>query len=80
MLSHINVGSGKEITIKNLAEIIKKVVNFKGNLNFDTNMPDGSIRKLVDSSRLTKLGWKYTTDLEIGLTKTYDWYLASLKN
>jgi len=76
MLSHINVGSGKEISIKNLAEIIKKVVNFKGNLNFDTNMPDGSMRKLVDSSRLTKLGWKYTTDLEIGLTKTYDWYLT----
>jgi GDP-L-fucose synthase len=80
MLSHINIGSGKEITIKNLAEIIKKVVNFKGNLNFDTNMPDGSMRKLVDSSRLKKLGWKYTTDLESGLTKTYDWYLTSLKN
>ena len=80
MLSHINIGSGKEITIKNLAELMKKVVNFNGNLNFDTNMPDGSMRKLVDSCRLAKLGWSPSTNLEIGLTKTYDWYVNSLKH
>ena len=80
MLSHINIGTGKDITIKKMAEIMKKVVGFKGNLNFDKSKPDGPIRKLIDNSRLTSLGWKYSTDLEIGLTKTYDWYVKSLQH
>jgi len=80
MLSHINIGTGKDITIKKMAEIMKKVVGFKGNLNFDKSKPDGPMRKLIDNSRLTSLGWKYSTDLEIGLTKTYDWYVKSLQH
>ena len=59
-----------------IAEIMKEVVGFKGNLTFDIQKPDGSPRKLIDVSRLTKMGWKYSIDLEEGLKKTYKWYLT----
>jgi len=74
MLSHINVGTGKDVTIKEMSETMKEVVGFKGNLTFDTTKPDGSPRKLIDVSRLSNMGWKYTIDLEEGLKKTYKWY------
>jgi GDP-L-fucose synthase len=74
MLSHINVGTGKDLTIKELVETMKEVVGFKGNLIFDTKKPDGSPRKLIDVSRLSNMGWKYSIDLEEGLKKTYKWY------
>ena len=74
MLSHINVGTGKDVTIKEMAETMKEVVGFKGNLTFDTTKPDGSPRKLIDVSRLSSMGWKYSIDLEKGLKKTYEWY------
>jgi len=74
MLSHINVGTGKDITIREVAETIKRVVGFKGELKFDTSKPDGSKRKLIDVSRLTAMGWTYSVQLEEGLKKTYDWY------
>jgi len=74
MLSHINVGTGKDVTIKEMAETMKEVVGFKGNLTFDTTKPDGSPRKLIDVSRLSNMGWKYSIDLEEGLKKTYKWY------
>jgi len=74
MLSHINVGTGKDVTIKEMAEAMKEVVGFKGNLIFDTTKPDGSPRKLIDVSRLSNMGWKYSIDLEEGLKKTYKWY------
>ena len=74
MLSHINVGTGKDISIKEMAAVMKEVVGFKGNLVFDTKKPDGSARKLIDVSRLSNMGWKYTIDLEEGLKKTYKWY------
>jgi len=74
MLSHINVGTGKDVTIKEMAETMKEVVGFKGNLTFDTTKPDGSPRKLIDVSRLSNMGWKYSIDLEDGLKKTYKWY------
>jgi GDP-L-fucose synthase len=69
--SHINVGSGKELTIKELAETIKEVINFKGKINFDPSKPDGSLRKLLNSERINKLGFKPKTDLKEGLIKTY---------
>jgi GDP-L-fucose synthase len=74
MLSHINVGTGKDVTIKEVAEAMKEIVGFKGNLTFDTTKPDGPPRKLIDVSRLSSMGWKYSIDLEKGLKKTYEWY------
>jgi GDP-L-fucose synthase len=74
MLSHINVGTGKDVTIREMAETMKEVVGFKGNLTFDTAKPDGSPRKLINVSRLSNMGWKYSIDLEEGLKKTYNWY------
>ena len=74
----LNVGSGKEITIKNLSNLIKEIVGFKGELNFDSSKPDGNPRKLLDSSKLFNLGWKPKIDLNIGLDTTYKWYLESL--
>ncbi len=75
MLSHINVGTGKDITIRELAEIMKEVVGFNGELFFDTSRPDGTSRKLIDVSRLSKMGWNYRTNLREGLAETYKWFL-----
>ena len=74
MLSHINIGTGKDVTIREVAETIKDIVGFKGDLIFDTEKPEGPPRKLIDVSRLTNMGWKYSIDLEEGLKKTYKWY------
>ena len=78
MLSHINVGTGKDVTIREMAETMRQVVEFKGNVVFDTSRPDGPPRKLIDVSRLSNMGWEYTTDLEQGFSKTYKWYLNNL--
>jgi GDP-L-fucose synthase len=79
MLSHINVGTGKDVTIREMAETMKEVIGFKGKLTFDTTKPDGAPRKLIDVSRLSNMGWKCSVDLEDGLTKTYKWYMESCK-
>ncbi|SMN01460.1 GDP-L-fucose synthetase [uncultured Candidatus Thioglobus sp.] len=76
MLSHINIGTGKDITIRETAQTMKEVVGFEGDIKFDSSKPDGSPRKLIDVSRLTNMGWKYHTDLQAGLEKTYAWYLT----
>jgi GDP-L-fucose synthase len=76
MLSHINVGTGLDVTIREMAETMKVVVGFEGVLTFDTSKPDGAPRKLIDISRLSNLGWNYSINLEDGLRKTYKWYLA----
>lgn len=78
MLSHINVGTGVENSISQLAREIKKIVNFKGNIIFDKSMPDGTPRKVVEVSKLSSLGWKYSVELNDGLRRTYDWYKKSL--
>jgi len=75
MLSHINVGTGSDCTIRELAETIAKVVGFSGQVIFDASKPDGTPRKLMDVSRLSALGWRYRYDLETGLTMTYRWFL-----
>ena len=77
MMSHINVGSGQEITIYQLAELIQKVVGFQGEITFDPTKPDGALRKLMDSSRLRSLGWKAQIDLEEGLNATYHNFLIN---
>ncbi len=77
MLSHINIGSGKDISISETAEIMKRVVGYNGKIIFDTDKPDGAPRKLLDTSRLTAMGWRYQVELEEGLQRTYQWYLAN---
>jgi nucleoside-diphosphate-sugar epimerase len=74
MLSHINVGTGTGITIRELAENIKEVVNFNGKLTFDTSRPDGAPKKIIDVSRLSNMGWKFNTNLKDGLSHTYRWF------
>ena len=80
MCSHINVGNGEELTIQELAEIIKDVVGFKGNINFDKTKPDGNLRKLMNSERLLNLGWKPKVKLIDGLENTYKDYLKVNEN
>jgi len=75
MLSHINVGTGVDITIREIAEAMKEVTGYKGKITFDTTKPDGTPRKLIDVVRLEKMGWKYGVDLKEGLSTTYEWYL-----
>ena len=76
--SLLNVGSGYEISILELAKKIKEVVNFDGSLVFDNTKPDGNPRKLLDSSKIFKLGWKPETSIDEGLQNSYRWYLESL--
>lgn len=75
MLSHINVGTGTDCSIAELAQTMKKVVGFAGALKFDSSKPDGTPRKLMDVSRLKALGWQYSITLEDGLRSTYEWFL-----
>lgn len=77
MLSHINVGTGVDCTIREMAMTMSKVVGFSGDVAFDSTKPDGTPRKLMDVSRLASLGWKYKIDLEAGLRSTYQWFLAN---
>ena len=73
-----NVGSGKDITIKELAETIQKVTGHQGNIVWDASKPDGTPRKLMDVSKMKDMGWRFTTELEEGIEKTYDWYLENI--
>lgn len=72
---HINIGTGKEITIRELAELIVKTVGYQGQLTFDSSKPDGTMRKLTDPSKLHDLGWHHKIDIEEGVQKMYEWYL-----
>ncbi|WP_300386855.1 GDP-L-fucose synthase [Clostridium sp.] len=75
-----NIGTGKEITIRGLAEMVKDVVGYEGNLVFDASKPDGTPRKLLDVSRLEASGWKYKTELKDGIEKAYKWFLENYSN
>jgi nucleoside-diphosphate-sugar epimerase len=77
MQSHINIGTGKDISINELAYIVKEVVGYTGEIRFDTNKPDGSSRKQMNIDLLNKLGWKSTTSLSSGLRKTYDEFILN---
>ena len=74
----VNVGSGQELTIRELAERVGAVVGFTGELRFDSSKPDGTPRKLSDVSRIHQLGWRHKIELDQGLRETYAWYLANL--
>jgi GDP-L-fucose synthase len=73
-----NVGSGKDITIKELAKTIQKVTGHKGQIIWDSSKPDGTPRKLMDVSKMKEVGWQYTTELELGIEKTYSWFLENI--
>jgi GDP-L-fucose synthase len=77
MQSHINVGFGSDVTIAELAKAVGKTVDYQGNIRFDTNKPDGSPRKWMDSGRLNQLGWLPKVELKKGLSKAYEGFLAS---
>jgi GDP-L-fucose synthase len=79
MLSHINVGFGSDVTIKELAKMVSEVVGYKGSISFDVTKPDGPARKLMDSGRLNSLGWHAQVSLKEGLTKAYQDYMANSK-
>ena len=74
-ITQINIGMGKDLTINELAELIAKVIGFKGKIAYDSSKPDGTPRKLLDVTRINNLGWKAKTDLKTGIQKTYQWYL-----
>ncbi len=76
MLSHINVGTGADVTIKELAQLIAKVTGFTGEIRFDPSKPDGTPRKLMDVSRLADMGWRAKIALPEGIAATYQWFLA----
>lgn len=77
MLSHINVGTGVDCTIRELVETVAKVVGFNGDVIFDSNKPDGAPRKLMNVNRLNNIGWHYSVELEKGLALAYDWFLEN---
>jgi GDP-L-fucose synthase len=73
-----NIGTGKDITIKELAETIQKVIGHQGKILWDANKPDGTPRKLMDVSKMKEIGWRYSTELEEGIKKTYTWFLKNM--
>jgi GDP-L-fucose synthase len=73
----INVGTGKDISIRDLAELIKQIVGFEGEIQWDSSRPDGTPRKLLDVSRLTELGWRSSLGLDRGIAETYKWFRES---
>lgn len=75
-----NIGTGKDITIKNLAETIQKIVGHQGEIIWDSEKPDGTPRKLMDVSKMAANGWSYNTELEEGIRKTYDWFLENIES
>lgn len=78
--THINIGTGIDISIQELALTIKKIVGYKGEFYFNTSKPDGTMVKLTDPSKLNALGWKHTIELEEGIRKVYEWYLEKYNN
>ena len=78
IISHINAGSGLDLTISELSEIIKTVVGYEGDIKFDHTKPDGSPRKFIDSQRLNNLGWKPKVNLKYGLNNAYEDFLKSI--
>ena len=76
---HINVGTGKELTIRELSELVVKAVGFEGTVEFDASKPDGTMRKLIDVSKLHSLGWTHKVEIEDGVAKLFEWYRQSLE-
>lgn len=79
-ITQINIGMGDDLSINELAELVKEIIGFNGKIVYDSSKPDGTPRKLMDVSRINKLGWKAKTDLNSGIKKTYQWYLEKYSN
>jgi GDP-L-fucose synthase len=77
-ITQLNVGSGKDISIADLASLVSEIVEFKGKIEYDLSKPDGTPRKLMDVSRINSLGWKYKTELPDGIRKAYNWFLKNV--
>lgn len=75
---HINIGTGKEISIKDLSYLVSKTVGYQGKIRFDSTKPDGTMRKLIDVSKLNALGWKHRIEIEEGVKRLFEWYVAGL--
>lgn len=78
-ITHLNIGTGKDLTILELAKLIAEIIGFEGKIVHDSTKPDGTPRKLLDVSRINSLGWKYKTELKEGIVKTYNWFLNKSK-
>jgi len=76
----INVGTGTDVSILELSEIMKEIVGFEGSIRWNTDIPDGTFRKLLDISKLKSLGWKPENDLASGLRQTYEWFKENYEN
>ena len=76
--THINIGTGKELTIREVASLIREKVGFTGNIVFDSSKPDGTMRKLTDVTKLHALGWHHTIEVDEGVERLYNWYLQHL--
>jgi GDP-L-fucose synthase len=75
---HVNIGTGKEISIRDLAFLIKEKIGYSGDILFDESKPDGTMRKLTDVSKLNSLGWKHSIEIDEGVERIYDWYIENL--
>jgi len=73
---HLNIGTGKEVSIRELATLVADTVGYKGVLRFDTTKPDGTLRKMTNPTRLHKLGWHHRIEIDEGIAKLYNWYLS----
>ena len=80
MLSHINVGTGTDVSILELAQLVANITGYSGEISTDPSKPDGTMRKLMDIGRLAKMGWRARIELEQGLAETYEWYLANMQS
>ena len=78
-ISHLNIGTGKDLTIWELAKLVAEIIEFKGKIVHDSSKPDGTPRKLLDVSRINALGWKHKTELRDGVIETYNWFLSKFK-
>jgi GDP-L-fucose synthase len=76
----LNIGAGEDMTIKELAEIIKKIIGYQGDIKWDDSKPDGTPKKLLDLTKIHNLGWQQKIGLEEGIKNTYDWYVNNIKN
>jgi GDP-L-fucose synthase len=75
--THINIGTGSDITIKDLSSLIARIIDYKGSISFDSSKPDGTMKKLTDPSKLNGLGWKHQVEIEIGIFNVFDWYIKN---
>ena len=75
--THINIGTGSDITIKDLSSLIARIIDYKGSISFDSSKPDGTLKKLTDSSKLNSLGWRFKVEIKVGVKKIFNWYVAN---